>query len=94
MPRIRVLAPDLPNMSWQDRPANCSDVVWRYSDNPIIPRDLIPSSNSIFNSAAVPFQGEFRGVFRCDDKRRFMQLHVGRSRDGINWTISNERIHP
>jgi beta-1,4-mannooligosaccharide/beta-1,4-mannosyl-N-acetylglucosamine phosphorylase len=87
-----VNAPALPNIPWEDRPEGCDDVVWRYSGNPVIPRDLIPSSNSIFNSAVVPFEGQFAGVFRCDDKRRAMQLHRGRSADGINWEIENERI--
>ena len=43
-------------------------VLWRYSANPIIPRDLIPSSNSIFNSAAVPFNRKFAGILmlRCN----------------------------
>jgi beta-1,4-mannooligosaccharide/beta-1,4-mannosyl-N-acetylglucosamine phosphorylase len=31
-------------------------------------------------------------VFRCDDKRRYMQLHSGRSQDGIHWEITNDRI--
>ena len=35
------------------RPAR-RDLVWRSSRNPIIPRDLLPRSNSIFNSAVVP----------------------------------------
>ena len=83
----------LPNIPWEERPQGCSDVVWRYSANPVIRRDLIPSSNSIFNSAVAPFKGAFAGVFRCDDKRRAMQLHRGRSEDGINWEIENERIH-
>lgn len=82
----------LPNIPWEERPPGSSDVVWRYRGNPIIPHDLIPSSNSIFNSAAVPFGDGFAGVFRCDDKRRTMQLHSGKSPDGINWTIQNERI--
>lgn len=82
----------LPNIPWEKRPANCSDVVWRYSANPIIPRDLIPSSNSIFNSAVVPFNGKFAGVFRCDDKRRVMNTHRGFSDDGINWQIDNDPI--
>ena len=56
------------NMPWQDKPAGCNDVIWRYSQNPIIPRDLIPTSNSIFNSAVVPYQGKFAGVFPCDAK--------------------------
>ena len=82
----------LANMPWEDRPAGSRDVVWRYSCNPIIPRDLIPTSNSIFNSAVVPFQGGFAGVFRCDNKRREMNLHRGRSRDGITWDLDPQPI--
>ena len=82
----------LPGVPWQDRPDGCSDVVWRSAQNPIIPRDLIPSSNSIFNSAVVPFKDGYAGVFRCDDKRREMQIHRGTSLDGIHWNIDNERI--
>jgi len=78
----------LPNIPWEDRPQNSEDVVWRYSRNPIIPRNLTRTSNSIFNSAAVPFQGAFAGVFRCDDKQRRMGLYSGRSTDGIKWTIN------
>ena len=82
----------LPNIPWEERPANCVDVVWRYSANPIIPRDLIPSSNSIFNSAAVPFQEKFAGVFRCDNKKREMNLHRGFSENGIDWELDNDPI--
>jgi len=93
MSRVKIIGPELPNIPWEERPKDCQDVVWRYSENPIIPRDLIPSSNSIFNSAVVPFGDGFRGVFRCDDKSRAMQLHAGRSGDGFSWRIENERIH-
>src|SRR5512139_4096176 len=82
----------LPNIPWQERPAGCSDVVWRYDANPIIPRNLIPSSNSIFNSAVVPFDGRFAGVFRCDNKKREMNLNRGFSPDGVHWTIDNDPI--
>jgi beta-1,4-mannooligosaccharide/beta-1,4-mannosyl-N-acetylglucosamine phosphorylase len=82
----------LPNIPWEERPAGCSDVVWRYSANPIIPRDLILSSNSIFNSAMVPYKGEFAGVFRCDNKKRQMNLHRGFSQDGISWELHDEPI--
>ncbi|MBE0634956.1 glycoside hydrolase family 130 protein [Candidatus Bipolaricaulota bacterium] len=89
----KLIGKALPTIPWEERPTDCRDVVWRYSGNPVIPRDLIPSSNSIFNSAVVAHEGEFRGVFRCDDKRRYMQLHAGRSQDGIHWRIDNDRIH-
>ena len=87
-----ILGEGLPNIPWQERPAGCKDVVWRYENNPIIPRDLIPGSNSIFNSAVVPYHGEFRGVFRCDNKTRVQRLHVGRSKDGIHWELEEEPI--
>ena len=82
----------LPNIPWEERPAGCQDVIWRYSANPIIPRDLIPSSNSIFNSAVVPFRGAFAGVFRADNKKREMNVHRGFSADGLRWTLDNDPI--
>ena len=37
---------------WEERAEGSkSDILWRYSENPIIQRHQIPSSNSIFNSA-------------------------------------------
>lgn len=56
---IKITGEELPNIPWQEKPEGCHDVVWRYSGNPIIERDAIPSSNSIFNSAVVPFEGKF-----------------------------------
>jgi beta-1,4-mannooligosaccharide/beta-1,4-mannosyl-N-acetylglucosamine phosphorylase len=90
--KSKIIGPALPNIPWEDQPRECRDVVWRSSRNPIIPRDRIPCSNSIFNSAVVPFEGGFAGVFRCDDKRRYMRLHSGRSQDGVTWTIEPEPI--
>jgi beta-1,4-mannooligosaccharide/beta-1,4-mannosyl-N-acetylglucosamine phosphorylase len=82
----------VPNLPWEDKPAGCWDPIWRYSGNPVIPRNLIPCSNSIFNSAVVPFGGQFAGVFRVDNKARSMQLHSGHSADGIHWTLTPDRI--
>ena len=62
---------------WEDRPAGCADVMWRYSQNPVIGRYHIPSSNSIFNSAVVPFEDGFAGVFRCDNKAVQMNIFAG-----------------
>ncbi len=77
---------------WEDRPSESDDIMWRYSLNPIIKRDHIPTSNSIFNSAVVPFQDGFAGVFRCDNKAVQMNIHVGFSKDGISWDINQEPI--
>jgi beta-1,4-mannooligosaccharide/beta-1,4-mannosyl-N-acetylglucosamine phosphorylase len=87
-----IIGPALPNMPWEDKPKGSAEVIWRSERNPIIPRDLLPTSNSIFNSAVVPYKGAFAGVFRCDDKRRHMQLHTGRSKDGVKWEIEPEPI--
>jgi beta-1,4-mannooligosaccharide/beta-1,4-mannosyl-N-acetylglucosamine phosphorylase len=89
---IQAIGPALPNIPWEDRPPGCSDVVWRYSRNPIITRDAVPGANSIFNSAVVPFNGAFAGVFRCDTTARDMQIHAGFSDDGICWRIEPQRI--
>ena len=67
MDKLKIIGEPLPDMPWEDRPADCKDVIWRYSNNPVIPRDIIPTSNSVFNSAVVPFKGGYAGVFRCDD---------------------------
>jgi len=92
MSKQTIIGEALPNIPWEEKPADCKTVVWRSERNPVIPRDLIPTSNSIFNSAVVPFKGEFAGVFRCDNTARRMQLHSGRSKDGVNWELEPERI--
>ena len=81
-----------PNMPWEERPAGSSEPMWRYSANPVIRRDLLPDSNSIFNSAVVPFGKGFAGVFRVDDRNRRMTLRAGFSEDGFNWKINPEPI--
>lgn len=95
MPESRpqtVVGAPLPKMPWEPRPDGCNSVCWRYSGNPVIPRNLLPDSNSIFNSAVVPFNGEFAGVFRCDNTAREMRIHAGRSRDGLSWRIDPQPI--
>lgn len=82
----------LPNIPWEDRPKGSEEVVWRYSRNPIIPRSPHYTINSVFNSAVVPFNGKFAGVFRCDSTSRQMQIHFGFSEDGIDWKIDKDRI--
>ncbi|HEX7621417.1 MAG TPA: glycoside hydrolase family 130 protein [Anaerolineales bacterium] len=79
-------------MPWDERTAGCSDVVWHYSGNLIIPRNLIPSSNSIFSGVLVPYREGFAGVFRFDNRKSDMNLHRGFSQDGIHWEINNDPI--
>jgi beta-1,4-mannooligosaccharide/beta-1,4-mannosyl-N-acetylglucosamine phosphorylase len=81
-----------PTIPWEERPAGSSDVLWRSSRNPIVPRDAVPRANSIFNSAVVTFRDGFAGVFRVDDRQRTMNLHAGRSTDGVHWELEHEPI--
>lgn len=90
--KCRAIGSPLRNIPWEDRPAQGNDIVWRYSGNPVIPRDILPFSNSVFNSAVVPFEDGFAGVFRCDNKNRQAWIHSGFSRDGVNFEIDAEPI--
>lgn len=90
--KLTIVGAPLPNMPWENRPESCNDVLWRFSANPVIPRDLLPDSNSIFNSAVVPFKDGYAGVFRVDDKNRRMTLHVGFSTDGLKWDMNPDTI--
>jgi beta-1,4-mannooligosaccharide/beta-1,4-mannosyl-N-acetylglucosamine phosphorylase len=92
MSQIRVVAEAIPNMPWQERPAGNSDVLWRYSDNPVVPARAIKTSTYVHNSAVLPFKGHFRGVFRVDNRSRRMQLHVGASTDGLIWTLDEQPL--
>jgi beta-1,4-mannooligosaccharide/beta-1,4-mannosyl-N-acetylglucosamine phosphorylase len=93
---VLINAAALPNIPWEERPAGGGagrdEPLWRYSGNPVIPRNLTRFSNSIFNSAVAPFGEGFAGVFRCDDTARRMNIHAGRSADGIHWKIADEPI--
>ena len=82
----------LPNIPWQDRPEGCDNTVWRYSQNPIIKRNPAKGCQRVFNSAVVPWGDEFIGVFRADTTITTPNLHVGHSKDGINWEIEVDAI--
>lgn len=79
-------------MPWQNPPQGCKDVMWRYDANPIINRYDTAVSNSIFNSAVVPFGDGYAGVFRCDNKAVQMNIYAGFSPDGVHWEISDTPI--
>ncbi|MFW5998830.1 MAG: glycoside hydrolase family 130 protein [Halanaerobiaceae bacterium] len=93
MSEIKIIGKSLKNMPWEEEPEeHIEKVVWRSSQNPVIPRNLTPTANSIFNSAVVPYKDGFAGVFRIDNTAREMRIHAGRSDDGINWDIDPEPI--
>ena len=88
----KIIGQPLKNIPWQDKPEGYNMPIWRYNQNPIIQRNAIPTSNSIFNSAVVPFGDGYAGVFRCDSKCVSMDIFAGFSKDGINWEINHEPI--
>lgn len=88
----RIIGADLPHMPWQEPKGGEVLPVWRYDANPIIERFATKNSNSIFNSAVVPYGDGFSGVFRCDSKSISMDIFTGFSKDGIHWEISEEPI--
>ena len=87
-----IIGEALPNIPWEERPEDCKDVLWRSEKNPILTRDSVPVANSIFNSAVIPYKGEFAGVFRIDNKSFEMRLHFGKSKDGYKWDIEPDPI--
>ena len=62
----------------------------RYKGNPIITAAAVPRANSIHNSAIVPFEEGYAGIFRVDEIDFNFTMHVGMSKDGVNWKIDPE----
>ena len=82
----------IPNMPWEECPKGFDGPIWRYSKNPVIKRRPHKDISRAFNSAVVPFNGEFIGVFRGDNLDDIPHLYVGHSKDGVNIEIG-EQIH-
>lgn len=82
----------IPNIPWQPKPEGCADILWRYDANPITSRRPLPQAAGIYNSAVVPFEGAFVGVFRVDYLDRIPHLHFGRSQDGLKWEFAPNEI--
>ena len=87
-----IIGDALPNIPWQDKPKGSSEVMWRYDKNPVIDRNAIKSGGRIFNSATIPYKGEFIGVFRADHKNGYPDLHLGTSKNAIDWDIDDDTI--
>lgn len=90
---MKIYSQPLSNIPWQEKPENSTSPVWRYSENPIIRRNPLPGVARIFNSAVVPWEDGFIGVFRAETKNGIPFLNLGRSSDGIHWEFEAEKIH-
>jgi len=89
---VKLLCGDLPGLPWQERPAHCTAPLWRYTENPITPRNPLPNVARIFNSAVVPYQDGFIGVFRGEQRDGVPHLYLGHSGDGIHWRFDEKSI--
>lgn len=87
-----IVGAPLPNIPWEEKPQGCGDVLWRYSLNPILGWNPIPKAARIFNSAVLPCEGEFVGVFRADQRNGRATLFFGRSKDALAWDIGPDPI--
>jgi beta-1,4-mannooligosaccharide/beta-1,4-mannosyl-N-acetylglucosamine phosphorylase len=82
----------MPSFPWEPRPADCADLLWRYSGNPVIDRNPVPCAGRVFNSALVPYEDGYIAILRIDRRDGKPQLHLARSADGLNFEIENEMI--
>lgn len=83
----------LPNIPWQEKPKDLSGApIWRYSENPIINRNPVEGVARIFNSAVVPYEGAYIGVFRGEQTNGIPYIYLGRSADGIRWEFDKNKI--
>ena len=94
MSEVKMFSEPVPNVPWQDRPVNDNHdaPIWRYTENPIIGRNPAKGVARIFNSAVVPFEGKFVGVFRGEQVNGIPYIYLGESEDAIHWNIGEEKI--
>ncbi len=89
----KIIDEPISNLPWEDKPVDCTDIVWRYSANPILTWNPIPKAARIYNSAVLPYKGQFVGVFRGDQRNGRATLFFGSSPDGLDWDIGPDPIH-
>lgn len=93
MSELKMIAPALSNVPWQERRSGIMDApVWRYDGNPIIGRNPVEGVARIFNSAVMPYEGAFIGVFRGEQTNGIPYIYLGRSKDAIHWEFDREKI--
>ena len=93
MNSVKIIGQAVPNVPWQEPPAQLNGApVWRYSENPIIGRNPIKEVARIFNSAVMPYEDGFIGVFRAEQTNGIPFIYLGRSKDAIHWEFDEEKI--
>ena len=94
MSKYKMISPKVPNVPWQERPAELNGApVWRYKENPVIGRNPVKGVARIFNSAVMPYGDEFIGVFRGEQTNGIPYIYLGRSKDAIHWNFEENKIN-
>ena len=87
-----IIGSALPNIPWEEKPKGYPYALWRSNKNPLIGWNPTLNTSRIYNSAPVPFEGGFAGVFRADERHGRAALHAGRSKDGFSFDIDDKKI--
>ena len=82
----------LPNIPFEEKPDNSFYPLWRFSKNPVINRNTNKLIDRTFNSSVVPYKDGFIGVFRGDKRNGCPSLFLGKSKDGISFTLDEKPI--
>lgn len=83
---------ELKNLPFEECPKDFDGPIWRYSKNPVIKRHPMERVARVFNSALVPWEGGYIGVFRGDNIDDIPHLYVGRSSNGIDFVFDPKPI--
>ena len=93
MSKYKIIGESVPNMPWQEGAESKSSMpLRRYSENPIIGRNPLPGVARVFNSAVMPYEGKFIGVFRGEQTNGIPFIYLGHSEDALHWTFDPEKI--
>ena len=93
MSDFRLICPEVDNVPWEEKPENLKGApIWRYTKNPIIGRNPVEGVARIFNSAVIPYEGAFIGVFRGEQTNGIPYIYLGRSEDAIHWDFDKNKI--
>jgi beta-1,4-mannooligosaccharide/beta-1,4-mannosyl-N-acetylglucosamine phosphorylase len=90
---MKLYTSEIKVMPWQEPAGKCTGApIWRYTENPIIGRNPMDHVARIFNSAVIPYEDGFIGVFRGEQNNGIPYIYLGKSKDGIKWEFEKEKI--
>lgn len=93
MSEVKIIGPAAVNVPWQEKPEGLKGApIWRYTENPVIDRNPVEGVARIFNSAIMPYEDGFVGVFRGEQTNGIPYIYMGRSKDGLHWDFEKDKI--